>query len=396
MKNSAILNALTTQGGRGGHKSLIHKDLRHSQPYDCGSDKNAFTLVELLVVIAIIGMLIALLLPAVQAAREAARRMSCSNHLKQIGLAMHTYHDASNNKLPKGATPGIDVYSRTGSHNWTATILPYIEQTALYNAIDFEATTCSRDCANGEGTNPGANLAVLRDVLVETYCCPSNTRDPFYQTDTDNPGRWMCMDYVGLSGAAEDPMGRKTKQFIHGIMSGFGALLMNEWTGLKSMSDGTSNTIMLSEMSGYVTDTKKVKYYTAAKNNYFGGWYGMGGEFTPAVPGYDVTISNSADLMPSGDTYINRWANGIKTIRYPINYKGVDPAIIDPSVAEWSSAWALGLVGGAAINIPLSSNHSGGVQVCLGDASVRFVSESLALTLLSQLVVVDDGATVSF
>ena len=86
-----------------------------------------FTLVELLVVIAIIGILVGLLLPAVQAAREAARRMQCSNNLKQIGLALHNYHDA-NNKFPQG-------FTRFHSWGWAVRILPYIEQSSLFNKL---------------------------------------------------------------------------------------------------------------------------------------------------------------------------------------------------------------------------------------------------------------------
>jgi prepilin-type N-terminal cleavage/methylation domain-containing protein len=113
---------------------LTHKDLRQSQSYDCGSDKNdaincaakkGFTLVELLVVIAIIGMLIALLLPAVQAAREAARRMQCSNHFKQIGLAVHNFHDAYSALPPNVVLPG------GGSIFFH--LFPFTEQMSLYD-----------------------------------------------------------------------------------------------------------------------------------------------------------------------------------------------------------------------------------------------------------------------
>src|SRR6186997_3302889 len=101
--------------------------------------RRGFTLIELLVVIAIIAVLIALLLPAVQAAREAARRAQCVNNLKQIGLALHNYH-ASYNSFPSGATVGYqDPGVEDGWINWSvhAALLPYLEMTPLYNAINF-------------------------------------------------------------------------------------------------------------------------------------------------------------------------------------------------------------------------------------------------------------------
>jgi prepilin-type N-terminal cleavage/methylation domain-containing protein len=129
MQNFTIFAAVTGGGG-GACKSLIHNGLRHSQSSACGSEKSAFTLVELLVVIAIIGMLIALLLPAVQAAREAARRMQCTNHLKQMGLAVHNFASASSNQesLPPAVIP-------LGRMTFWAIILPYAEQQAIWDHI---------------------------------------------------------------------------------------------------------------------------------------------------------------------------------------------------------------------------------------------------------------------
>ena len=118
-----------------------------------------FTLVELLVVITIIGILIALLLPAVQAAREAARRMQCSNNHKQIGLALHNYH-ASNNTFPPGAFFGLyrgSILIR---------LLPYIEQQALYDEFDFSKNT---------DTQAAANDHRLDNTIVSTYVCPSDS-----------------------------------------------------------------------------------------------------------------------------------------------------------------------------------------------------------------------------
>ena len=140
-----------------------------------------FTLVELLVVIAIIGILIALLLPAVQAAREAARRMQCSNKLRQIGLAMHNYHD-THRVFPPGAIAFVDSCPPSGYRAqdqgppWSVLILPYIERMSLYQDFDFSGTFSARLSDNG------SNQA-LQFTPMATFQCPS---DPLPLTHIDS------------------------------------------------------------------------------------------------------------------------------------------------------------------------------------------------------------------
>ena len=127
------------------------------------SKRSAFTLVELLVVIAIIAILIALLLPAVQAAREAARRLQCSNNLKQIGVALHNYHSTFNT-FPFGRTSG-DGWSGTGSSMGLIMLLPYIERSDLYDRYDVELTPTT-----------GPNF-LLDLTPIRTYSCPSKPQN---------------------------------------------------------------------------------------------------------------------------------------------------------------------------------------------------------------------------
>ncbi|MDR2642914.1 MAG: DUF1559 domain-containing protein, partial [Planctomycetaceae bacterium] len=133
-----------------------------------------FTLVELLVVIAIIGVLIALLLPAVQAAREAARRMQCSDHLKNIALATHNYHDIYQT-LPPGS-------KGDGGPTWALLLLPYVEQHALYSRYNIKRLAWDTVIDSGF---EASNFAVLKDVKISIYTCPSDSgtlRSSFWPT----------------------------------------------------------------------------------------------------------------------------------------------------------------------------------------------------------------------
>ena len=156
-----------------------------------------FTLIELLVVIAIIAILIALLLPAVQQAREAARRSSCKNNLKQLGIALHNYHDVYS-MFPIGAQAGGAT-----SPNWRVGLLPYLEQAPAYNQLDHRL-----GLYYAHVTPAFIGNSVLTDLIVPTYVCPSSPHPVKNPTDLFLALDGMVMDYVGISGATPDPIGR--------------------------------------------------------------------------------------------------------------------------------------------------------------------------------------------
>jgi len=249
------------------------------------SHKKAFTLVELLVVIAIIGILVALLLPAIQAAREAGRRAQCTNHIKQIGVALHNFHDThkrfppggANDQLPFGTYPG-GIPNFFGS-SFLAYILPYVEQTAVADQYKFAG-------ASGHIDYPGVhqNITLLRNVTI-----------PVYTT----------------TGAKKD------------------------WR-------------------------------------------------TSAGVGWQIGVGTTA--VPPGFTG-NPYTFNFYTIRYPINRNRNWPNP-DGDRANMGVGVTSYLTG---INIPLNSAHPGGVSALLGDGSVRFVTETVPLSLLAQLATRDDG-----
>jgi prepilin-type N-terminal cleavage/methylation domain-containing protein len=222
------------------------------------SRASGFTLVELLVVIAIIGILVALLLPAVQAAREAARRSSCSNNLKQMGLGLHNYHDTYNTLPPGGVTPG-GCCGTPSAGSWTLFILPFIEQQNLADRYDFRLWN---DASPGR---TGVNDFVPTQ-FVKTYICPSDLNTRTTLEPASGPGEVNNLQYApgsyrSVTGASDGDNWMDSNQFDSYVGQNRGVLYTisgshNGTTGnihpflsigLNEITDGTSNTLMLGE-----------------------------------------------------------------------------------------------------------------------------------------------------
>jgi prepilin-type N-terminal cleavage/methylation domain-containing protein/prepilin-type processing-associated H-X9-DG protein len=223
--------------------------------------RNAFTLVELLVVITIIGILIALLLPAVQAAREAARRMSCSNHMKQIGLAMHLYHDTFQ-QLPPGwiahdPSTGQPHWFGVPGWGWGARILPFMEQTAIYNnLIHFDLPIT--DPANAQ----------VRVMPIPIYRCPSDAGDatfvlqgggPLVGGGSFSPVKLSTNNYIGVFG---------TKDFheIAPSCEGNGCFFLQRGVSFRDIKDGLSQTFIVGERSSELAPSTWVGVVTGGEH----------------------------------------------------------------------------------------------------------------------------------
>lgn len=315
-----------------------------------------FTLVELLVVIAIIGILIALLLPAVEAAREAARRSQCSNNLKQLGLALHNYHDTHKN-FPLGVRGAVDGWGPS----FYVGLLPYIEQSALFDRWPWGPHD------GWVGKNAGLrdpNRVDLRTLVVSALRCPSSP------IKTIVSGRGMMASYVGVMGAVDDhpdavaPFKEtRIRDTGYGTVSGGGMLLVNECVNLAAAKDGTSNTMMLAECSDWVIDEspgfKRKVHVTGSWDH---GWaMGTRGDWR-------------VDGTGSGTT--RTW--NLTAVRYPV---GVPYYMPD-------------MRAGGGMNHPIVSAHPGGAMTVFGDGSVHFLSANMNLVALKQLATRDDGAPV--
>ncbi|MCL2743515.1 MAG: DUF1559 domain-containing protein [Planctomycetaceae bacterium] len=344
----------------------------------------AFTLVELLVVIAIIGVLIALLLPAVQAAREAARRMTCSNNLKQVVLGAHNYHDVNNafhasSHFSRIAPVQVTASSRLSDLN---KLFPFVEQSALYDAIttigiglrdnntQYDGDTVGVITNNVHPTgNPAANA-------VPTFLCPSSKspRKPPNRAAASNYR--MCQgDNAQNTGYALSANGFVIDRQLRGM---FGR---SSWLPLSAIGDGTSNTILYGERENgsLVSDrddavTRKVRTDTAYGN---GGAFSGAGERhnSHATPYYLISRKACADLVVNG-MYTSATTDANMRCYWGSLYDGAPFSATFATVIAPNGASCVGGSSNPSLQ-SATSNHSGGVQVALGDGSVRFISETI-------------------
>lgn len=325
--------------------------------------RNGFTLVELLVVIAIIGVLVSLLLPAVQYAREAARRTECSNNLKQIGVALHLYHDVTKG-FPYGK--GISYpapakgYARWSTH---ALILPYMEQSTLFSAINFDYEPATPGMggvvnfmpawANASGINVNASK-----LPVATFICPSDGNAqpqdwPGQNNYCGNQGSFLC-DRTDVGGLATD---------LSPSEGNNGMLYYLSKVSISSVTDGTSNTVFFSErLRGFGAPNPKRDIFV---------------------------ISNQSTLQGTFDTC-----------------RAINPLTATPLTSKWGFSWVMGencctlynhvappnsnacagipfpgTMTNMSMQVPPTSNHSQGVNIMMVDGGVKYCSNMVDLTV---------------
>jgi type II secretory pathway pseudopilin PulG len=381
--------------------------------------------VELLVVIAIIGILVALLLPAIQAAREAARRTQCLDHQKNLSLALQTYHDVYKT-FPAGvmvAGGGRNTARAPAlGPSWYFGIMPFIEQKNIYDKIsDRQRNGVGPDEFCAGKLNPNINNA-LRDLVPEFLICPS-TPCPKMETQ-DGP---VCLaSYVGISGGCDISNGssdygsgpangtpnpsrtyvnqRKAVGPSSSIVTASGMLPPAQNINMAGCSDGTSNTMIIGEQSDWLRNqarTVSTKYHGDP------GWNETGGP-DPAGVGATLFTDN-----------MGGWISGTSTARIQVpaatSVSATDSTAGTPTVGDYSimmnittvrykpdlkevlTSATAGYPGCSSImghNNPLQSPHPGGLLVGFVDGSVQFISQTTDIVTLLQIAIRDDGQNV--
>jgi prepilin-type N-terminal cleavage/methylation domain-containing protein/prepilin-type processing-associated H-X9-DG protein len=377
--------------------------------------RRGFTLIELLVVIAIIGVLIALLLPAVQSAREAARRAQCTNNLKQIGLAVHNYLSANGDTMPPvfidywgSNAAGGDVFGNEAqTQSQMARLLPYVEQANVYNSINFNVPSRWEGtgwcCTNSVGNPPDNASAGLWGLMqmtalttqINSFLCPS---DPY-------PGGSGTMGWSNLGqpmrrvGNSNYPINIGLNRHLNNWQMNGPTYTSSRWDGafpvisLGSFVDGTSNTVIFSE---WVKGTAQG-----------GGCSGKDGLHCVYQAGFpsDNNIGLVATQGLFAAEYLNAQRCQNNGITRDWSWKGEwwiegdrqmysHTQLPNRRACGYSNIGATGGRGDITMN-PASSLHPGGVNVLLGDGSVKFVKNSINYIIWYGVATPNGGETIS-
>jgi len=316
-----------------------------------------FTLIEWLVVIAIIAVLIALLLPAVQQAREAARRSQCKNNLKQLGLALHNYHDTCNTFPYAAANTGQTFRQSTDivtNHTGYLYLLPYLDQAPLYNRFNFSAATGNHMGAStsvSSGTLAGggpvtSGNATLSTQILTVLLCPSDSGKKVYTSTNQYYGCGVSnsahASYAFSVSSGNTPAMWDKENTVLRCMFG-----LNSHCKIGDVKDGSSNTVAMTETTLEVVDGQCPLWACAQ-------WAGWGINMAASY-GINNTRCCSWDSPPNNRTPVNG-RNG-----------------------EWGSP---------------GSSHTGGCQVLMGDGAVRFISENINAVTRANLGRINDGQVI--
>lgn len=324
------------------------------------STRRGFTLVELLVVIAIIGVLVALLLPAVQAAREAARRLSCKNNLKNVALSCLNY-ESSRGTLPPGSV-NTNIVSGSGL-GWMVHILPYVEQASVSQAV-LDKYADSPDAY-------GAGMNELNALLLPMYLCPS---DPELKEQAEKYGNRdrKGMSYAGVMGSYFSRTGRcpatkngddycvaASTSNLFGPNNFDGLLIMDKPIALQKVTDGLSNTAMIGER------TYQIRTWT------------LGAYWRGTTDPVRARGDQTAPIGPQPTTafFGCKNINDVALLNHDPHqgcYIGHDNDAGDRPEVSDSTPRTL-----SVNNLPFASNHPGGVNFAFGDGSIRFLNDDL-------------------